>query len=642
MHARRLPVFLALALAASAAYPAATPSRPASAHSGWTSVADNGTADYSPTINGTTMQVRVLRPSTAAPTTAGWPLIVYLAGDLKNRCANINENATRSSWYKRSEMAAHGFAVLSFNARGMPTSYSAGVNPSGTADCNATQDAEDAVNDSGWDLGGPVDKDDIKDLIAWAVANYNPTGCAATGGVCIDSTRIGLFGFGGIQGLTTLLMGVPGPPGHATHPGPNAQYVEDVKGIVSVGYEEWTVRNLTALSNDGAGTPAWRDVDQGIRPFLPDMHRGDWSHADPSVLFNTSEYLADKYLNTSVPSTTATWLEDRTVVDDNAAVDKAQEITTPVFLANAFLDGDAGTGTATLAYNKLGSTDKYLYLGPCGSAYTQLSSAASGPCKATNATRLQDKVHAFLDRHVKGDTTISVGGPVFWSVPTATDPFGTGDWGALATDVVAQWPPASTASTVFTLEYCLDSAGEWHDGLCSTVANGTGVGLQDTGNRTLSNVVGPPIPGNPSPHAFCTGTTYGASEVVTYDSGTDTTADYKMIGFEADLWMKSDLTRLQVYADLFTVDGSNVETRVSQGDAQIVPVKRNGVANTLYQFRFKPTSSAWTLKAGHKFRVKIAANYKKSFAQEFVPTASGIVIPHTDANPFTFRITYDF
>ncbi|HEX2038423.1 MAG TPA: CocE/NonD family hydrolase [Acidimicrobiales bacterium] len=630
MHAHRLSALAAMALLASVASPVVTGTAPVSAHTGppYTSITDNGGADISPapTINGTTMQVRILRPSTAAPA-GGWPLVVYMAGDLKNRCANINENATRASWYTRKQMAEHGFAVLSFNARGLPAQYNAGVNPTGTSGCTTLDDAKDAIDDSGWDLGGTNDKADIKGLIDWAVANYNPTGCATTGGACIDGDKVGLFGFGSVQGLTSLLMGVPNPP--------NAQHSSRVKGIVSVGYEEWAVRDLTALSSDGAGN--WREVDQGIRPWLPDMHRGDWSHADPSVLSNTSEFLADKYLNTAVPGNVASWLDERTVVHDNPSIDKAQEITTPVFLADAFLDDGAGASMTTLAYNKLGSTSKYLYLGACGSAYGQLASTASGPCKDTNATNLQNKVHAFLDRHVKGDTLTTVGGPVWWSVPPGVDPLGTGNWGE-ASDAIAAWPPSTNPLDAYTIEYCLDGAGEWHSSLCSAVTDGTGADLQDTNDRTISNVVGA---SNTNPHAFCTGATYGSSEVVSYTSGVDNTADYKMIGFEADLWMKSDLTRLQVYADLFTVDGAGVETRVTQGGGSIVPVKRDGTANTLYRFRFKPVGAAWTLRAGHSVRLKIAANYKKAFAQEFVPT-NAIVIKHTDANPLTFRITFDF
>lgn len=610
-------------MAASLMVPVAAPS-PVTAHTGFTSITDSDGADHTVSgINGTTMKVRVLRPSSGKPAT-GWPLVIYMAGDFKNRCGNANERVgTQASWYTRKAMAEHGFAVLSFNARGMPTTTEAGVNPSSstTTGCNALDDAKDTINDSGWDDGGPVDRQDIDDLIEWAVANYAPAGCSSP---CIDGDKVGLFGVGA-DARKALHMGVP--------PATNPQHNSRVDAIVAVGYEEIAVRNVKDVSNDGALTPAFRPVDQGHATYYNDLDLGNWSHADPSVLANRTGLVGAAYLNQAVPSSVTSWFDDRTILDDNATVDKAQEIQKPVFLANAFLDGEAGTTTATLTYNKLGSTNKYLYLGACGSTYGQLSSSQAGPCQTTNATNLRDRVHAFLDRWVRNDTTVTVGGPVWWAVPPATNPLGTDSW---AVSQSAQWPPVTDPGvprTVTTVTYCLDSTGEWLNGACSTVLNWPGPDTQDTGDRTITN------DSDSSPGlTYCVGETYGTAESVSYTSDTDPANDYKMIGFEADVSIASNTTRLQVYADVFTVDSSGVETRVSQGTAQFLPVKRDATAGTVYRFKWKPTGAAWTLKAGHAIRVKIAANYKKAFAQELLPGT--YTIKHNDTNPTHFTITF--
>ena len=599
-----------LAVTASVLVPAAGPPS-AVAHAGFTSNGDDVGADHTVgNINGTTVKVRVLRPTSGKPA-AGWPLVVYMAGEFKNRCANVNErNGTQASWYTRKQLAEHGFAVLSFNARGLPAVTEAGVNPSGTSDCGALDDAKDAIDDSGWDEGGPTDKQDIDDLIEWAVNTYTSTGCSSP---CIDGGKVGLFG-AGVDARKALLMGVPIPP--------NTQYNSRVDGIVTVGFEEIAVRNVEDVSNDGAGTPAFRPVDHGHANYYNDFDLGNWSHADPSVLANRAGLVRATYLNQAVPSSVTTWFDDRTVLDDLGSVDKAQEITTPVFMANAFLDGEAGTTTATLAYNKLGATDKYLYLGACGATYSHLSSAA-GPCLTTNAANLRDKVHAFLDRHVKGDTTSTVGGRVFWAVPPATSPLSTDSW-SVAADADAAWPPAPDA---FSSTYCLGGTGAWMSGNCSTVS-------QVTTDRTISN------DSDSSPGlTYCTGETYGSTETVSYTSNADPVNEYKMIGFEADVSVKSDTTRLQLHADLVTVDGLGVETPVSQGTARFLPVKRNATEGTVYRMRWKPTGAAWTLPAGHKLRVKLSANFKKAFAQELLPAT--YTIRHTDAEPTHFTVTFD-
>ncbi|HEX2038577.1 MAG TPA: CocE/NonD family hydrolase [Acidimicrobiales bacterium] len=618
---------VAAALTAALLSPTIGGGEPAAAHTGYTSIADDSAADRVVTgINGTTVTARILRPSTdALRPTNGWPLVVYMAGDMKNRCANMNEKGSRTSWYTRKEMAEHGFAVLSFNARGRPSISNSGENPSGALGCDTLDDAEDAVEKTpgvaettGWDLGGPLDRQDIDDLIEWAVTTYASTGCTSP---CIDGNKVGIVGYG-MDALKALHMAVPA----ATNP----QFNSRVKGVVAIGYGENAVRNVKDMSSDGS---SWRDLDLGLRVWVPDANGGTLGVADPGVYKHTSELLASKYLNTTVPAATTTWFDERTLLDDNATVDRVGDITMPVFMANAFLDNDVGITTATLAYNKLSSANKYLYLGPCGSTYGQLADTDLGPCRTNNKAALRDRVHAFLDRWVRVDTSTTVGGPVWWAVPPATNPFSTDSW-SVATDAIAAWPPSTNALDAYTATYCLDGAGEWLDGACSAVLNGPGTGLQDTGNRTMSNVIAQPGA------SFCFGSTYDSSETASYTSGA-ANADYRMLGFEADVWLSSNTTRLQVYADLFAVTPGSpeTETRIWQGSAQALPVVRNGTAGTLYRFKFRPGGNAWTLKTGDKLRLKLTANYKKGFAQELLPAT--YTIRHTDTNPFTFKITYD-
>ncbi|HEX2038178.1 MAG TPA: hypothetical protein VHF47_00435, partial [Acidimicrobiales bacterium] len=599
MPARRLPASLAIALAtvASLMHPVLTGPSPAAAHTGFTSIDDNADADRTATINGTTMKIRVLRPSSGKPAN-GWPLVVYMAGDFTNRCANVNETSTRTSWYTRKQMAEHGFAVLSFNARGYPANFNAGapLQSSTTSGCNGAEDAADALDDSGWDLAGPNDKQDIDDLIEWAVNSYTWSGCSSA---CIDGSQVGIFG-AGLDARKALHMAVP----VTTNPQFNAR----VKGVVAVGYGEWTVRNLKDVSSDGAATPAFRDVDQGLRYWLPDANSGYWSAADPAVEQHTTELTAAQYLNTAVPAATTTWLDDRAIVDDDETtadgdprVDKAGLITdVPVFMANSFLDGELGITTATLAYNKLATPNKYLYLGPCGSTYAHLSSTDTGPClTTTNGPNLREKVHAFLDRHVKGLTATSVGGPIFYAVPPASNPRSSDNW-TVQTDSDGVWPPPGSTST-----YCLGTDGGWY--AAATCA-------EPTGTVSYSNLM--PTTTVPS-MGFCSASNYGTNEQATYTSPVLTG---KMIGLEMDFWLLSSSTRSQVYVDVFDVDNATgSETRIWQGTAQVVPTARNVAPLTGVHYKFKPGGNAWTLASNHKIRIKIAAAYRTGFVQELLP-----------------------
>lgn len=589
MNARRLSALLVVAVATSVLHPIALAPTPAAAHSPYTSTPDTSGADQTVTVGAVQFRVRVLRPDTPAPLT-GWPLIIYMAGDFENRCANVNERGNQVSWYTRKQMAEHGFAVLSFNARGLPANYLAGDNPSGTLGCDAHDDAADSINDSGWDMGGPNDKTDLKGLIDWAATTYSPSGCAATNGVCINGDQVGLFGYGAIDALKTLLMGVPASA--------NPQYSPRVKALVPIGFEEPVVRNLKALSSDGAATPAFRPVDLGHGAYYGDTNSGYFGTSDPSVLAQHAELLRDSYLNASVPGPTTTWFDERTVVDDNATVDKAQEITTPTFMVNSFLDADAGFQTATLAYNKLGATNKHLYVGACGTTYTQRPETEASPCGSVNGTNLRTRVHAFLDRWVRQETSVTVGGPIFYAMPPATNPLTTDNW-TEQTDADGVWPPPSTTETS-----CLGNLGGWWP--CGTEPKGT---------RTMSNLVGIPA------KDFCglAGSTYTDNVESLWYTGSVLGATKKMLDMELDFWLLSDTSRSQVFVDVFDVNAAGAETRVWQGAAQIVPTARNTAAFTGVHYKFKPGGNGWTFASTSRIRIKLAANYKKSFAQELIP-----------------------
>jgi hypothetical protein len=610
---------------------------PPAARGQLTSRPDDRSADVVPlpTINGIPMRVRVLLPDAPAPP-RGWPLIVYVAGDFTNRCANVNESPTRESWYTRRQMVEHGYAVLSFNARGYPAARHAGRNPTGTSGCDALEDAGDAIDDTGWDAGGPLDRGDLEGLIDWAVASYDPDrggdDCATSASPCIDGERVGLFAYG-LDALEALAMGVPD---QSSEPGRSR-----VKAIVAIGYQELFLRNVAAISDDGAG--AFRRLDLGLRPLVPDMHIGYLaSHAHMDVGTRTMEILRSEYLGEALPQPAADWAGARALLDDDPAIDKVGDIAVPTFFVHALFDPEAYNVTATLAHGRLGAdvkpepnTESYLYLGACGTTYPQLGPGVTGPCDANasaNATHLRDTIGAFFDTHVSGAPARPIGGKVFWTIPPARTPFANDAW-TVAVDPDVGWPPEPDEHNgITTSTYCLGGDGSWLAGACDAVE-------QDPTPRAVANVVAT-LPFTD----VCTPQKYALNEVASYTSGPAET-EVTMLFLRADVSVASTSSRVQLYADLYTVDAAGTETRVWQGSAQIVPVKRDGAASTVYRFRFVPSGAAWTLARGDRLRLalasraKVAAAFGTVHAQELVPAT--YTIHHADDHPAQLTIVWD-
>ncbi|HEX2039176.1 MAG TPA: CocE/NonD family hydrolase, partial [Acidimicrobiales bacterium] len=249
MRLRRPARLLVVALFASLLSPVAFQASPAVAHGVCTPNADDATADFypatSPWSDGVKVRIRVLRPvNCAGKPGTGWPLIVHLHGGSGNRCTDI-------PFYSRYETAQHGFVVLSFTARGKPGPLTVGAASKG---CDDTEDGYDALDDPGSDSPGPRDLKDISELITWLANNNSFTGCSNP---CADTNKVGVTGFSW-GGPRTLWMGVQGPPGHATHAGPNHEFDDRVKAIAPVGSQVlW--RTMASQNNDGAATPVARD-----------------------------------------------------------------------------------------------------------------------------------------------------------------------------------------------------------------------------------------------------------------------------------------------------------------------------------------------------------------------------------------------
>ncbi|HEX2038422.1 MAG TPA: hypothetical protein VHF47_01685, partial [Acidimicrobiales bacterium] len=142
----------------------------------------------------------------------------------------------------------------------------------------------------------------------------------------------------------------------------------------------------------------------------------------------------------------------------------------------------------------------------------------------------------------------------------------------------------------------------------------------------------------PTIYDFCLKSTYGSTEVQSWDWSF--TADKKVAKLEADLHVKTDTTRMQVYFDLELLSSTGTFlTRVWQGQAQVTPVVRNATANTtVYRLVFQPGSAGWTVANGQKLRVKIASKYAQAHAEEPLPAI--YTLYHNAPRPSKVTLTY--
>ena len=625
---------LAVALFASLLSPVALPSAPAAASTfTCTTTADDGTAgsDFYPTSptawsDGENTRIRVLRPTGGigcpAKPTAGWPVIVYLHGWGGNRCSD-------SRWVTRATLASWGYVVVSFNGRGMPAAY--GLGGSG---CDPAADAADALDDNGNDFAGPSDMQDISQVIDWVRDKYAPagSGCVMTSPTnCADTNLVGITGHS-YGGMRSWMMGV-GPTA-------NPKWDTRVKAVApeAAGF---TFDNVKNLSNNGAATNPAFQPRASSASLTTWSHYGWMAHLQKTTVPLGLDGERDQYVNQTPSTTVSDYWNTRMLLNDDAAIDKAADVNVPLLAMHGFLDALGGVWTEphVEAWRKLNRTDKYLYLGSC--------SHEDDPCLATNATRLRDTLRRFMDRHVKGETTTYVRPPgttncaqtgpcVIYTVPpkwtsSSSNPWTIDGWPEGSSP---DWPP--TSGTTTETRWFQDSGS-----LTGTTPTGTGCSaagtppVKGTGCSTFANDKNYPVA-----FGFCLGARYGLNEVQSFDWVAGAT-ERKLGRVEADLHVSSTTTRLQVNVDLYLVTGTvpnEVETRIWRGNAQIVPVKRDGVANTPYHFVFRPGGSAWTIGAGQKLRFKVASKLAGSFAGE--PLPGTYTLHHSSTYPSKVTLTY--
>ncbi|HEX2038576.1 MAG TPA: CocE/NonD family hydrolase [Acidimicrobiales bacterium] len=616
-HAR----LLAVAVFASLLSPVALKAPPAAAHGSCTSVSETSHSSSTAWSDGETVNMRVVRPVSSASCTkpsSGWPLLVYLHGYTGNRCSH-------TPFATRSDMAKWGYVVLSFTSRGNPSAD--GVGDDG---CDATTDALDALDDNGNDFTGPRDRLDVTQLIDWAADHYTPTGCSSP---CVDENKVGVTGFS-YGGMRSWAVGVGSPT--------NPQFDSRVKAIAPTASGLF-FENVKNLSNDGAATPTLRQRANNYNEGWAG-NQGWYVHTDRQVQAANGPMHRGLYLNDT--STTAyqaarDWWEDRFMVDDNPDIDRVGDIDIPVFVMNGFLDGLGAISNqaAVEAFDKIPHTDKYMYLGSCTHAFD--------PCHANNATKMRDALHRFMDRHVRchadatclstcgsacevrppGTTACGAGGPcVLYTVPTkwvssTNNPWYTDNWEEKSGTA---WPPAGS-STIPAL-YLRD--------------NGTLSTSQETiagsSKQIKNNRVGPWVAD--ACVSLFGDVKYDSDEFQQYDTPAFE-QDAKLGKLEADLYLSSDNTRLQVNVDLYLLSSTGTElTRIWQGTEQIAPVVRNATVNQVYRFKFLPGGEAWTVAAGQKLRIKVSSKYRAARPGE--PLPGTYTLHHNPTHPSSITLTF--
>lgn len=564
----------AAALAASLLAP------PAQAHTGYSVPTESSSMDATVTAtDGTTIQVRVIKPSSGGP----FPTVVMKGGTGATRCANFD-------YMTRGELASFGYAVIGMQGRGMPGKAEAGTCVGG----NQAADINDAINDSGSDWYGPKDVQDVKDVITWATAQSY-----------VDDDAIGFAGHSHDAGLAYLL----------------ASQDTRVKAIVvnsglSLGLKG---NNVAAVSNKPQAAHAVQPM--GFTPWAQGVGLG----YDPAVVDNMTRWNRAAFTVNTPATAVRTWHEDRTVVDDDAAVDKAGDLSGPaVFVGHGWFDMAISAENAIQAYNKLPTGKKYLYVGTCH--------GHGNPCLTNNRAWLLAKVHAFLDKYLRG-TAGSLGGPIFYAVPPADEmrsmKHGSGptDGWTVTESTSATWPPAVTSTSVYLR------------------ANNV-LGAAPTTNEAADVITSPNQTAILSD--YCVGLVKAMSSNPTWEiqnpSGeyVQYTSDafagnIKVLGLDADIYASSTTDRLQLYVEVTELDPSQTDpakAEIRLSDASqvvVVPTSYGQTAGTKVRFQFKPVSKAWTFKAGNKLRIRVHSNFKQTRAVEPVPASYSI--HHTTTEP---------
>ncbi|HEX9888465.1 MAG TPA: CocE/NonD family hydrolase [Nitriliruptorales bacterium] len=534
----------------------------ASAHGPYSVTADTTSQDATVTgTDGTTFSVRLLKPTATAPQ-GGWPVIIWRTGQGSSRCSE-------DDFITRSQLASYGYVVVSMTARGWPSKAN-------STHCGASDQASaiaDMMNDSGNDLYGPNDIQDTKDVLSWAL-NQADT----------DDGNVGFFGHSHDGGLAYHLA-LADSRIDAVFAGAGLSYFLKGDNIADVSnYPNAPLTGMLAAN--------FVDPDIGLD-----------RHHDPSVYDNLSAWWSARFLDTTPTTANETWMNDRTFVDDDSAVDQGPYLTTPIFISHGFLDDSSvSVEHGIQAWEHLtNNNDKYLYLGACNSH--------GNPCGSGNASWLADKVHDFFDKYLKG-ASVTMGGPIFYlPPPTGTTWSGSAwssssDWGDPGESSI--WPPNWTGYSVpYKIALYLRDSGILSD-------------TAPTTDETDDTIDSPNVDSQLT--SLCQSETYTTGEYAEYVSGAFG-ADLKMVDLVADLHMSSDTDRMQVYVDLFQLDPSTqVETRLYRTPwPATTPTAIGQTAGTVVNFQFKPHTIGWTWEAGMKLMVRVASNYPAGFAAEPVP-----------------------
>jgi predicted acyl esterase len=537
------------------------------AHAGCSSSTDSTSADATWTpASGVALTARVLYPTACG--TGPWPLMLYMQGSLSSRCDNIN-------WLTRSQLAALGFVVVSFNGRGFPNGDSA-------LTCTPDTDAVDALNDSGYDSSGPNDKLDAKNVIDWAI-----NGCSSLCTGKVDGENVGVIGYS-YNGLRTYLL---------------PSYDSRIDAIVPVAAPTTSLLgSVNAISDRPPAEPSSAAATAYLHGNF-----GYYGHADPAVHTAMADAIRTRYLGLTPTTTTQAFIDARTVLDDDANVDKAHLITTPTLVVAGFRDQTVNPTAQIETWKKLPTGNKYLYVGACGHFAW---------CRSNDQTLLRSKVHDFLDKYLKS-SSVNLSGPVFFVTPPQSDV----DWGALTN--APGWPPTPVPNTPQT----------WYLRSNNTL-NQTAPSTSESAD-TISN----PVWGSPNSVATaCEPTTgYASGEFVPYTTNASIAVQTaKLVQVEADLWLSSTTDRLQVMVDVFRVSPTNVETRIYQGASIVVPTARGQVPGTHVRFKFRAGGSGMTFTQNDKVRIKVASHFKGRYAPE--PYPGNYSIYHTTNEPSSVKL----
>lgn len=560
---------------------------PAQAHTTSGISADNASADYTVTgTDGTTIKIRALYPTDTAPQN-GWPVVIVKGGTGASRCPDLD-------FLSRATLAGYGYAVIGMTNRGFPDKNLAGQ----CTGSSQADDIADSLNDSGSDWTGPNDIQDVKDVVSWA---QNQTT------IPTDDNNIGFAGFSHDAQLAYLI----------------AKNESRIKAVLtdaglSIGLKG---DNVAQVSNKP--TAAWAGLVLGYAGY----GLGVGANYDPSTVQNISLWQRSRFLHTTPATSVTTWMNDRTVVDDNSSVDKAHLITTPMFITHGWFDKYINPENAVQAFNKLPTGNKYLYLGSCA--------GHGNACLANNASFLRGKVHAFFDKYLKG-TAGSIGGPIFYAVPPADEirnsAYGSGptdNW-AVTESTATSFPPSTTNVSLY-----LHSSG------CPSNCVRTIDTVAPTTAETPDNISAPNQ--TSALDDYCTANFPGGSnDVVTYTSGA-ISSNSKMVGVDADLYVSSSTDRMQVYAGIYEVDetkpAGQQEIPLWRGSQTVVvPTSYGDTPGTKVRFTFRPSTVAWTWKTGNKIRIKLFSNWRPYFAAEPVPGT--YTIHHSSTYPSKFTMKF--